>query len=115
MKRKLLLLGLIFLPLLLLSAQERMPRLAEGLIQALDLFSTSMNPHVSCYRIPALVTATNGDLLVAIDERIPSCNDLLGSRDINIVIRRSQDNGHSWSGIERIRDFPDGQSAPLSS
>jgi sialidase-1 len=111
MKRKGLLLKLLFLPLLLLSAQDKKPQLAEGLITAQDLFNTSMDRQVSCYRIPALVTATNGDLVVAIDERIPSCNDLRGSRDINIVIRRSRDQGHSWSEIERIMDFPDGQSA----
>lgn len=111
MKRKGLLLGLLFLPLLLLGAQDKKPQLAEGLITAQDLFNTSMDPQVSCYRIPALVTATNGDLVVAIDERIPSCNDLRGSRDINILIRRSRDQGHSWSEIERIMDFPDGQSA----
>ncbi len=31
--------------------------------------------------------------------------------DINIVIRRSSDNGKSWSEIERIVDFPVGKSA----
>lgn len=111
MKRKLLLSGILFLPLIIISAQQKEPGLAEGLIVARDLFNTSMNPDVSCYRIPALVSATNGDLVAAIDERVPSCNDLRGSRDINIVIRRSQDQGHSWSEIEGIVDFPDGQSA----
>jgi len=111
MKRKLLLLGLIFLPLCFLAAQDKKPELAKELIQAYDLFNSSMNPDVSCYRIPALITATSGDLVAAIDERVPSCNDLRGSRDINIVIRRSQDHGHSWTEIERIMDFPDGQSA----
>ena len=111
MKRKQLLSALLFLPLAFLYAQDAKQQLADGLLVAQDLFNTTMNPEVSCYRIPALVTATNGDLVVAIDERVPSCNDLRGSRDINIVIRRSQDNGLSWSEIERIADFPDGQSA----
>jgi sialidase-1 len=111
MKRKMLLWGLLFLPLNLISAQNDAPELAEGLIEVHDLFNTSINPEVSCYRIPAIITAPNGNLVVAIDERVPSCNDLRGSRDINIVIRRSQDNGHSWSDIERVIDFPDGQSA----
>jgi len=57
------------------------------------------------------VTATNGDLVVAIDERVPSCKDLRGSRDINIVIRRSSDRGASWTEMERIVDSPDGLSA----
>ncbi len=111
MKRKLLISGLLFLSFTLILAQNKEPHLAEGLIDVQDLFNTSMNPEVSCYRIPALVTAPNGDLVVVIDERVPSCNDLRGSGDINIVIRRSTDHGHSWSEIERIVDFPEGQSA----
>jgi len=111
MKRKLLISGLLFLSLTLILAQNKKPELAEGLIEVQDLFNTSMKPEVSCYRIPALVTAPNGNLVVAIDERVPSCNDLRGSKDINIVIRRSQDNGHSWSEIDCIVDFPEGQSA----
>jgi len=111
MKRNLLLWGLLYLPLSFTYAQSDEPQLAGGLIQIHDLFNTSMNPEVACYRIPALVTATNGDLVAAIDERVPSCQDLRGSRDINIVIRRSQDHGKSWSEIERIVDFPLGTSA----
>ena len=34
------------------------------------LFNTSMQPGVSCYRIPAIITAPNGDLIAAIDERV---------------------------------------------
>ena len=52
-----------------------------------DLFNAENNPEVSCYRIPSIITATNGDLIAAIDERVPSW-DLKWSRDINIVIKR---------------------------
>ncbi len=76
-----------------------------------SLFSTKMQPDVSCYRIPAIVTAPNGDLIAAIDERVPSCGDLKWNDNINIVIRRSTDNGLSWSEIETIVDYPIGQSA----
>ncbi|MCB0744297.1 MAG: exo-alpha-sialidase, partial [Ignavibacteriae bacterium] len=41
-----------------------------------NLFSASLNDTVSCYRIPAMVTAPNGDLIVAIDQRVESCHDL---------------------------------------
>ena len=92
-------------------AQNIQHQLATGLIEYHDLFNTSMNPDVSCYRIPAIVTAPNGDLIAAIDERVPSCADLGGSGDINIVIRRSSDNGKTWAGIEKIVDFPFGKSA----
>lgn len=76
-----------------------------------DLFSSEMKEGVSCYRIPALVTAPNGDLIAAIDERVPSCGDLQWSEDINIVIRRSFNNGETWSEIETVVDYPLGQSA----
>ena len=66
---------------------------------------------VSCYRIPAITTAPDGSLIAAIDERVPSCGDLKWSRDINIVIRRSTDGGRTWEPVERVADFPDGQSA----
>ena len=50
-----------------------------------NLFNTKMQAGVSCYRIPAIITAPNGDLVAAIDERVPSCGDLKWSKDINIV------------------------------
>jgi sialidase-1 len=75
------------------------------------LFDASMQDGVSCYRIPAIVTAPNGDLVAAIDERVPSCGDLNLSRDINIVLRRSFDNGQTWTDIETVVNYPDGQSA----
>ena len=76
-----------------------------------ELFNAENNPEVSCYRIPSIITAINGDLIAAIDERVPSCGDLKWSRDINIVIRKSSDNGKTWGKIEKIIDYPLGQSA----
>ncbi len=76
-----------------------------------DLFNAEDKENIACYRIPSLITAPNGDLLAAIDERVPSCADLRGSKDINIVQRRSSDNGESWSEIETVVDFPEGESA----
>lgn len=75
------------------------------------LFDASIREGVACYRIPALVTAPNGDLIAAVDERVSSCADLRDNRDINIVIRRSIDGGATWSAIETVADFPDGRSA----
>ncbi len=80
-------------------------------IEFVDLFNAEANDGIACYRIPAMVTAPNGDVLVAIDERVPSCGDLKWSKDINIVMRRSSDNGDTWTDIERIVDNPLGQSA----
>jgi len=94
-----------------IQAQDAKPQMAKGLKTYQDLFNKSMNDSISCYRIPAIVTATNGDLLAAIDERVPSCGDLKWSKDINIVMRRSTDNGKTWSDIETIIDLPLGESA----
>ena len=70
-----------------------------------------MNSEVFCYRIPSLVTTTNGTLIAAIDERNNSCGDLKWNRDINIVIRKSFDDGKTWTKIEKIVDYPLGRSA----
>ena len=75
------------------------------------LFSSNLNTNISCYRIPSIVTAPNGDLIVGCDERVPSCGDLRWNDNINIVIRRSSDNGVSWSDIETVIDYPNGKSA----
>lgn len=76
-----------------------------------NLFIASENEAVGCYRIPSLVTAPNGDLLAAIDERVPNCADVKANKDINIVLRRSVDNGKTWLPIEKIIDYPFGKSA----
>jgi len=111
MKRISLLSTLLFPLIFFAQAQTEKPQLVEGLTQVHDLFNASVNEEIACYRIPAIVTSANGDLITAIDERVPSCQDLRGSRDINIIIRRSSDHGKTWSEIEKIVDFPDGQSA----
>lgn len=80
-------------------------------IEFRNLFDAAMEDRVSCFRIPALVKAPNGDLIAAIDERVPSCGDLKWNKDINIVIRRSADNGNTWSEIEPVVDYPYGKSA----
>src|SRR5690554_3588519 len=97
--------------LLLLTLSTVVYSQSENAPEIRDLFSAGMTEGVSCYRIPALITAPNGDLIAAIDERVPSCGDLKWSEDINIVIRRSTDNGETWSEIETVVDYPLGQSA----
>ncbi len=94
-----------------LNAQNIKPQIAKGVKEVQNLFDASMTEGVACYRIPAIVTATNGDLIVAIDQRVPSCRDLKWSEDINIVTRRSSDNGKTWSDIKTVVDFPKGKSA----
>lgn len=105
---------LIILLLLLghqLNGQEAIVKIDGQTIPYTVLFDASDSEDIACYRIPALAVAPNGDLIAVIDERVPSCGDLKWSDDINIVIRRSTDNGGTWTGIERIVDYPIGQSA----
>lgn len=84
---------------------------SKNSFEFISLFNGNDNPQISCFRIPSIVTALNGDLIAAIDERVESCDDLKLNNDINIVIRRSSDNGKTWSKIERVIDYPFGESA----
>ena len=61
---------------------------------------------VHTYRIPALVVASDGTLIAAFDARNKSSGDLPG--DIDIVVRRSDDLGRSWSPARRVVDFSQG-------
>ena len=65
------------------------------------------------YRIPAIVTSTNGTLLAFCEGRKEGSGD---SGDIDIVFRRSLDSGASWTQAKTIIDFgPDtiGNPAPV--
>ena len=105
-------LQLIVLSMLLVAfAQNKSIQTKDEALVFKNIFDTKMESGVSCFRIPAIVTAPNGDLIAAIDERVPSCGDLRISKDINIVVRRSFDNGDSWSEIETLVDYPFGKSA----
>ena len=83
--------GLLLLAALLVMpfeahAQEEEPGgITGGVITHQNVFDSASNDSVACYRIPALVTAPNGDLVATIDERVPSCADLRGNRNINIL------------------------------
>lgn len=52
------------------------------------------------YRIPALITAADGSLVAVADKRWDKMNDLPAR--IDVVVRRSTDNGHTWSPIVTI-------------
>ena len=105
-------LGLLLLFNSFLTVAQTNHKKAKDLpVDFVNLFDARNTEGVACYRIPSLVTAPNGDLITAIDQRILSCGDLKYNKDINIVVRRSIDNGKTWSPIEKIVDYPLGQSA----
>ena len=49
------------------------------------------------YRIPAMVVADDGSIVVACDKRYNSHTDIGGGHVIDIVVRRSTDGGKTWS------------------
>ena len=55
---------------------------------------------VAVYRIPALCTAPNGDLVAACDARKENGGDLNVYQPINISVRRSSDGGKTWTQPE---------------
>ena len=57
----------------------------------------------ACFRIPALVTATNGALLAMADGRISNCADI--PNPIDLVLKRSFDQGRSWAPLQIIADY----------
>ncbi|MFC4991610.1 sialidase family protein [Rubritalea tangerina] len=61
------------------------------------------------FRIPAIVTAMNGDLIAVIDARRNTTRDMQHTGNIDIAIKRSSDNGDTWTDIDFITNFPEGE------
>lgn len=58
------------------------------------------------YRIPAIVTAADGTIVAVADRRWDSSGDLPGR--IDIVARRSTDNGRTWGPVITVVEHRDG-------
>jgi sialidase-1 len=54
-----------------------------------------------CFRIPAIIKTPNGNLLAFAEARKKSCNDF---GDIDLVMKRSTDNGKTWLPLEIVVD-----------
>ncbi len=59
------------------------------------------------YRIPAMVTAADGTLVASIDQRKTTAADY---GDIDLMVRRSEDKGETWSEPIMLTDLPSGGS-----
>jgi sialidase-1 len=57
----------------------------------------------ACYRIPAMVTTLKGTLLAVADGRISNCSDI--PNPLDLVLKRSPDNGRTWTPLEVIADY----------
>lgn len=67
----------------------------------------------ACFRIPALLRAADGSLLAFAEARRDGTSD---KGDIDLVVRRSQDNGRTWGALSVVWDDGDntcGNPAPV--
>lgn len=90
--------------------------LAFGSVNAqqnmVPVFISGTEGHKS-YRIPAIISLANGDLLAFCEGRV---NDSGDYGNINIVLKRSTDNGKTWKAIQTVADAGDlqaGNPAPV--
>jgi len=73
--------------------------------QSSDLFiGGTQNTHT--FRIPALEVSIKGTVIAICDARRDNSADLPGN--IDLVMRRSTDNGESWQRMQVILDLPEG-------
>jgi sialidase-1 len=56
------------------------------------------------YRIPALIATQKGTLLAFCEGRVNSASD---TGNIDILLRRSFDNGKTWQPVQKVADFGD--------
>lgn len=78
-----------------LVANNPFPAGSREILLARKLLFVSNDYGSKCYRIPAIITAKDGSLVTATDKRKNNQADL--PQDIDILIRRSVDNGITWS------------------
>ncbi len=64
------------------------------------VFTSGMDGYKS-YRIPALIRLPDGDLLAFAEGRVHGAGDF---GDIDIVMKRSSDNGASWSALQCVAE-----------
>jgi len=84
---------LLVLAIIAIQAQPASQRTSDTLTRT--VIYRPGDYHSSNYRIPAIITAKDGSLVIATDKR--KNNDLDLPQDIDIVCNRSTDGGHTWS------------------
>ncbi|MDP2041706.1 MAG: sialidase family protein [Algoriphagus sp.] len=65
------------------------------------VFVSGQEGHAT-YRIPAIISLPNGELLAFAEGRVNGSDDY---GDVNLVMKRSPDQGITWSGIETLLDY----------
>ncbi len=75
--------------------------IGTSLFAQVPVFVSGTEGHKS-YRIPAIISLKNGDLLAFAEGRVHSAGDF---GDINIVLKRSRDGGKTWSALQFVAEF----------
>jgi sialidase-1 len=78
--------------------------LLPGILPAqseIPVFQGGKEGHAT-YRIPAIITLPNGDLLAFAEGRVKGSDDF---GDVNLVMKRSLDGGHTWSPLNLLVDY----------
>ena len=88
--------------LLLLSLLTAAASAAEPFIAKLDLFKTGDDPAYKIYHIPGIVVTAKGTVLAWCEARKKGGD----WDDIHILLRRSSDDGKTWSAPKSIADVP---------
>lgn len=74
---------------------------AKAQNKSIPVFTSGTEGHKS-YRIPAIISLPNGDLLAFAEGRVKGAGDF---GDINIVMKRSSDKGKTWSALQYVAEF----------
>ncbi len=69
--------------------------------KTIPVFTSGTEDHKS-YRIPAIISLPNGELLAIAEGRVHGAGDF---GDINIVMKRSSDKGQTWGALQYIAEF----------
>jgi sialidase-1 len=78
---------------------------AEPFIEKQDLFSTGEDPAFSIYHIPGIVVTAKGTVLAWCEAR-KRPSGVSDWDDIKILLRRSTDDGKTWSAPQSIANVP---------
>lgn len=98
-----------------LSALSPLPAMADDgpettaapLFESTDLATAGDGAHT--WRIPALEVLDDGTLIAAYDRRTENASDLPG--DLDVMVRRSSDQGRTWTDPQVVVDYDDGVGA----
>lgn len=93
----------LLLPLFLVLGcmQPADPETASPTSESPNYIFTAGQEGYACFRIPAILTTADGSLLAFAEGRKRGCSD---TGDIDLVVKRSEDNGENWSALQVVWD-----------